>query len=455
MNVNGVEHIPISRRKADEIYAAGRASVAHDLEAIPAAAAEIARWTRDETARIVDFLVESAPVMTPDEEKKARKRAAKKIRRVRDAAVRGYVSPDPDELSVRAAIDAEKATQRMRRVAKRELDDEEAGDRPLFADGALDYAALMERPPLTPLVAGVLNTETVGMLYAPPATYKTFFALWLAACVALGKKWAGREVKGGPVLYIAAEGAAGIQKRVAALSWMLNRGKPIPDFFIYPAPVDLTSDSDRDQVAAFVAEHGIALTVADTLVKVAGGAEENDNTAMTRVTNAAEHIRRAHEGSTFLFVHHSGKSGDYRGASALLGNVDTMLKLEGDAATLILTAVKQKDAEGGEIIRLRAKPVAEHDTLVLEPIAPGQSQPTGVQAARVEEALAHFVRAFSETGATQPQFVEALVEWGVGSRSASYGYVNELVKSGRLRKTGTPTRSRLELAPELTSFPLD
>lgn len=399
-------------------------------------------------------ILDAAPKAIGDE-RAALKKAAK--RGYRKGAFLRAVKPLEPVSKLVEAFEYEERKAYLRREAqiRRELADE-GNDRPPLVDGMLDYAALMDRPPLTPLVDGLLNVDTVAMLYAPPATYKTFLALWIAACVALGHTWAGRRVERGPVLYIAAEGVAGIQKRVAALAWLLNGGKPIPDLYIYPAPVNLTSDADVDELARLVADRGFRLVVLDTLVKVAGGAEENDNTAMTRVTNAAERVKRAGDGETsVLLIHHSGKSGDYRGASALEGNVDTMLRLEGDGGLLTLSAVKQKDGEGGEVARLRAKPVAEHDTLVLEVVAPGDAQPSGLAAARVEEALAHFVRAFSETGATRSQFVDALVEWGVGSRSTVYGYVNELIKAGRLLVTGSASRSRLVLAPARATFPID
>lgn len=459
MNLDGVELVAGSREGIYADVARLGEMVKYDAAEIPTAAREMGAsvpldvYTK---AQALEFLFDSAPRLTPDERKTLEKKAAKAYGKGRKAPRRRYLV-DWDAAHERAEVETEKATQRKRRIAKRELDEEEGGDRPMIADGILDYAALAARPPLRPLIEGVLNVDAVAMLYAPPATFKTFLALWWAACVALGRPWAGRAVEQGPVLYVAAEGVAGIQKRVAALAWLLNRGKPIPDLFIYPAPVNLTSDGEVDEIVALVADRGFRFVIFDTLVKVAGGAEENDNTAMTRVTNAAERIKRAGDGETTVaLVHHSGKSGDYRGASALEGNVDTMLKLDGEAGMLTLSAVKQKDGEGGEIIRLRAKPVPEHETLVLEPIGPGDGQPSGMQAARIEEALAHFSRAYATTGVTRSEYVRNLVEWGVaGGPSTAQTYVGDLISSGRLVGSVRGRSTYLELAPERTTFALD
>ncbi|MGW9627636.1 AAA family ATPase [Microbacterium sp. NPDC055521] len=396
---------------------------------------------------------DAAPVAQPDEVrdmKKAFKRGYRKGAYQRQTAPLTPVS----KLADAADYEERKNRKREDRQMVRELVDEE-NDRPPISEGMLDFAGLVDGPPLRPLVAGVLDLDTVALLYAPPATFKTFLALWIAACVALGKPWAGRSVEQGSVLYVLTEGVAGARKRAAALAWLLNKGRPIPDFFVYPAPVNLMSDADVAELAAFVRDRGIRLVVLDTLVKVAGGAEENNNTEMTRVTSAAEQIKRAGDGeTTVMLVHHAGKNGDLRGASALLGNFDTVLRLDGDAGMLTLSADKQKDAAPGEILRLRARPVAEFDTLVLEALAPGQGQPSGAQAARVEESLAHFVRAFSETGSTVTQFVDLLVEAGTAKKTAAHEYVNELVKTGRLKKITAGRGSRLELAPERATFAL-
>ncbi|WP_144833019.1 AAA family ATPase [Microbacterium sp. BH-3-3-3] len=398
-------------------------------------------------------IVDAAPEMEGDE-LRAAKKAAK--RGYRHGALSRAIRPleTPSKLLEALEYQGRKNRERERRQIARELNDE-GNDRPPVASAMLDYAALMDRPPLHPLVPDVLNLDTVAMLYAPPATFKTFLALWLAACVALGHSWAGRPVDQGPVLYIAAEGVAGIQKRVAALAWQLNGGKPIPDFFIYPEPVNLTSDADVAELTELVRERGFRFVILDTLVKVAGGAEENDNTAMTRVTNAAEQIKRAGEGKTsVLLVHHSGKSGDYRGASALEGNVDTVLKLAGEAGMLTLTAVKQKDGTDGEIAQLRAERIEEHDTLVLKAVAPGEGSPSGKQAARLEETLAHFTRAYGSTGITRSEFVQNLVEWEVGSRSAAQTYVGDLINAGRLKSTRKGQGTWLTL-PTVKTFPLN
>ena len=79
----------------------------------------------------------------------------------------------------------------------------------------------------------------LGCIYGGPSTVKTFILLHLLASVARGALWAGREVKQCPVVYIAAEGCAGIKKRIAGLKKVAaEKGLPpdIPFHLIAVAP---------------------------------------------------------------------------------------------------------------------------------------------------------------------------------------------------------------------------
>ena len=67
------------------------------------------------------------------------------------------------------------------------------------------------------MVKGWLDRNCLSMLYGPSNAGKTFVALDIAMHIAAGKSWRGLRVNGGPVLYIAAEGGAGIRNRLAAI----------------------------------------------------------------------------------------------------------------------------------------------------------------------------------------------------------------------------------------------
>src|SRR3990170_1404334 len=62
--------------------------------------------------------------------------------------------------------------------------------------------ALLPPPPLEWCVDGLLPLSSVSMLVGDPGAKKTFLAIDLAVCVAIGKPWLGRQVRQGPVLFI-------------------------------------------------------------------------------------------------------------------------------------------------------------------------------------------------------------------------------------------------------------
>ena len=65
-------------------------------------------------------------------------------------------------------------------------------------------------------VEGLLTNNGMSVIYGEAGCGKTFFATDLALHVALGREWRQREVDGGGVIYVAAEGGHSVLNRVAA-----------------------------------------------------------------------------------------------------------------------------------------------------------------------------------------------------------------------------------------------
>ena len=66
-------------------------------------------------------------------------------------------------------------------------------------------------------VKHVLPMRGVALLYGKSQGFKSFVALHLMLSIANGLTWAGKRVEQGKVVYIAAEGAAGMRKRIRRL----------------------------------------------------------------------------------------------------------------------------------------------------------------------------------------------------------------------------------------------
>lgn len=84
------------------------------------------------------------------------------------------------------------------------------------------------------LVDGVIPQASICWLVAPPQSYKTFVALDMAAAIANGQQWHGRQTERAIVLYVAAEGGDDIQLRRAVID--SARGMPSPMRIIQARP---------------------------------------------------------------------------------------------------------------------------------------------------------------------------------------------------------------------------
>lgn len=455
MNLDGVDFVRVTRDKADEIRKRGAERVTSDHDAIPDAAFELARWGVMPSAEIYDYLRDFAPEAKKKHAAKVQARTEKAIAKGRAELTRGYIAPIVDELTIESEIEEKLHGLRVLDAARERRAAERAGDLPSLVSQVLDWRALEAQPEPRWIVADVIPERATVFVYGASGVGKSFACQSIAASIAGGFDWLGRPVVAGPVLYIFAEGGSGAGKRFAALADAWNRGKPIDGLQVLPVAPNLTSEIDVAELESLNREHDFAMIVYDTLNRVAGDAEENSATAMGGILNAIERIRRAGSRTTSVVVTHSGKGGDLRGSSALWAAADVVLKLSGEPGYLKLEAEKQKDADGGIVGFYRLAPSRRHDTLILQGIAPGQAEPSGVQATQAEEALAHFDRAFGVTGSTRSEFRDALVEWMDVSKATAQRYIGVLIADHRLAAESGARSTRLSLPHAPTTLPLD
>jgi hypothetical protein len=224
-----------------------------------------------------------------------------------------------------------------------EAEIEAAAPRRRFAFSTLSELAARPKPEM--LIGRVLTCGGTSLLTAKHASFKSFFALDMALCVATGTAWHGETIKRGPIVYVAAEGAGGVEKRVRA--WMINHDQSdFPaDFHVLDEPARI---ADRNVLADFieaVSELRPALIVLDTLARCAVGLDENSARDMGLFVEATRELAAA-TGAHVLIVHHNNKGGEFRGSTAIAAAVDTHMSLErSQGDTAILKFEKQKDFE--------------------------------------------------------------------------------------------------------------
>lgn len=305
-------------------------------------------------------------VLWPDHDRpgiEAMRTVAEQLRAVGAAEVRVVALPDsvPQKWDAADCEAEANAAGKARALVDeaRPVDEVPAADGPRSAQEAprprgfrlVPVRDLLAAPcPVRWLVRGLLEADTLGLLFGDPAAGKSFVALDLAASVATGTPFHGRPVAAGPVVYLAGEGHGGIARRL--LAWSIQRRVPLASAPLCVSTAALRLPDDAGTLLAAVDEAvavlGAApvLVVVDTVARHLGGDENDAREAGAFV--AALDVLRAHcAGATVLAVHHSGH-GDKsrsRGSSAFRGAVDTELRAEKLDRLLTVSCTKAKDAE--------------------------------------------------------------------------------------------------------------
>lgn len=227
----------------------------------------------------------------------------------------------------------------------------------------IDDEQIESLPPIEYLIDGLMPKKSLAEIHAPPGAGKSFIALDLSLSVASGQSWNGRQVVRGNVIYIAAEGSAGLPQRVAAWKHVGAAGQGPRGVWFCTQPLPLL---DRAQVLEFAEavrnmnNGGISLLVIDTFARCFAGGDENSSRDMGIAIDAADLLRSVLD-CAVLIIHHTRKDGEVeRGSTALRGALDVMMavRMEG-SGHITLSCEKMKDAAEFERIDLQLTPTLE------------------------------------------------------------------------------------------------
>jgi AAA domain/Domain of unknown function (DUF6371) len=171
------------------------------------------------------------------------------------------------------------------------------------------------------LVKRLLPRNGVAVLYGASGSVKTFILVDIGLHVACGWDWAECNVTQTPVVFIAAEGAGGIKKRIAG--WKQDR-KNLPDdapfYLIKVAPNLGTDGGDLKELIASIEAAGVhpGLICIDTVSQSLGGADENTVGMAQFIVNATTLAN--YFDCLVAPVHHVGLADDkrLRGFSGLI-----------------------------------------------------------------------------------------------------------------------------------------
>lgn len=206
-----------------------------------------------------------------------------------------------------------------------------------------------------PLIRDVLDLDSVARMIGKSGHAKSFVALDMACSIATGKPWHGRPVTPGLVIYMVAEGSRGVRKRIRAWEQRHNGGQRIPDgrdggpgLVVLPEAIQAGDAAEGGMWPAFrriVESDRPVLTVLDTQARVTVGWDENDAKEMGIFVARLDALKKA-SGGCVLTVHHLGHSGEHgRGSTAVIGALDTEVKVSKDGDRVTVKCTKQKDQD--------------------------------------------------------------------------------------------------------------
>lgn len=281
------------------------------------------------------------------------------------------------------------------------------------------WSSISLLPKRQPLVANLLDTTAMSVVFGASGCGKTFLALDLSAHVALGWDWRGRKLRQGTVLYVAAEGGLGIEERLTAFRLHHDIDVAEVPLHVIAEPIDLcrstTDGALLMQRCAALAS--LELIVIDTLSRAMAGGNENAPDDMGKFVAHCDKLRLA-TAAHVLVIHHSGKD-DNRGArghSLLRAAADTEIEVSKDEVLGLVTAtvVKQRDHRVADAFAFRLEPIEiGHDadgnpltSCVAKAVDRSTAKPTP-RMARLPKAAQTALRALTEAVLEQGELAPA------------------------------------------------
>lgn len=179
----------------------------------------------------------------------------------------------------------------------------------------------------------LLILAAMSVVYGPSNCGKSFWCLYLTACVAMGVPFFGREVEQGAVLYFGLEGRTGAINRISAMKreGLLSDSAPLHLCF---SQLSLLEKGHADCVATTVARIEreerckLKLVVIDTYARAMAGGDENSGQDTSQVISTVDAIRAKSDAHVML-IHHCGKdeARGARGHSSLRAATDTEIEI--------------------------------------------------------------------------------------------------------------------------------
>lgn len=215
------------------------------------------------------------------------------------------------------------------------------------------------------IIDGFLYPGSVTMVYSPPAQFKSLIACGMGLAISNGKNFLGMKTKKCPVLYGDGENAKlTIKDRLQKLHRGLNlkRNK----FPYYTLTDGLLMDEKKNIHLGFslfieqqIEQKGIKVLIFDTMHRFAYYDENSSDDINRLYTKFFKPLAEKYN-VAIVFLHHSTKTGGYRGSGDFLGMVDVSYQIKRKPKTNQFTILNEK-SRNGEITDIEGEITFEED----------------------------------------------------------------------------------------------
>ena len=210
------------------------------------------------------------------------------------------------------------------------------------------------------LIEGLLVMGSLTVTYGDSNSGKTFWALAMAAHIAMNREFCGRKVDPGLVIYLASEAPGSIRSRMQAMKRYYDHD--LSDLVMVPLPMNFyEGDEDANDVVDLVQAVSelkgkpVRLIVGDTLARMSAGANENSGEDMGPVMARFDRVAQSTKAALHI-IHHNGKdqAKGARGWSGIRAHIDTEIEVAEKDGIRSASVTKQRELPGkGEAIYFR------------------------------------------------------------------------------------------------------
>jgi hypothetical protein len=277
-------------------------------------------------------------------------------------------------------------------------------------------------------IYNVLPNKGLGLVYGEHKSGKSFFTYDLVMHVARNIPYRDHDVVGGTVIYIAAEGESGFDKRIEA--YRRRHQHKTSNFFIIKQCPNLVLDHPAliKDIKTQVPGEMPAIIVLDTLNRTLAGSESSDKD-MPAYIAAAGAIEREFN-CLVLLVHHCGwEKGRPRGHTSLPAAVVVQIMVQRDGGgNVVATVERAKDMEAGGVFTSKLDRVelgADRrgnmmTTCVIEPTNAAAAKPAEAKLTKNQATMFRILHEAGKAGLTTGEWNERAREAGLGvSRPAT------------------------------------